>query len=197
MHNKAFCKLTLTVNLSHSPSTLFSASFLSVYRATGKLVFSQCTSSDSKRSSIRRRGDRYFILTKKWKERARERVSSVGFATRVRVEARSIVSSVKHTSPVRLDFPIHLPLSLSLSLFLFLFLCLSRDCSQVRFPFCLLPLRLRIVCRRHRVRQSRISAHGTFAFVHTIRALFSPLSPLESTERRGLSKGEDNLSRVT
>lgn len=100
--------------------------------------------------------DRYFILVKRWKEHARKRIFSVGFAS---PEACSIVSSMKHTSPVvRLDFPIHLPLS----------------STTVPF-FAYLPLRLHIVCRRHRVRQSRISTHGTFALAYAIRAPFSSL----------------------
>lgn len=88
--------------------------------------------------------------------RARKRISSVGSTS---PEACSIVSSMKHTSPVvRLDFPIHLPLS-----------------SATVFFFVYLPLRLHIVCRRRRVRQSRISTHGTFALAYAIRA---PLSSL-------------------
>lgn len=109
--------------------------------------------------------NRCFILVKRRKEHARKRISSVGFAS---PEACSIVSSMKHTSPVvRLVFLIHLPLS----------------STTVSF-FVYLPLRLHIVCRRRRVRQSRISTHGTFALAYAIRAfLFSFLN--ETTEKRG------------
>lgn len=72
-------------------------------------------------------GSRYFKLRKKWEERASKRISSVGFAS-PREEARSIVSSMKHTSSVvRLDFSIHLPLT----------------STTVSFFFCL-PLRVYI-----------------------------------------------------